>query len=160
MKTEYTKCNQGIFEAVSLFACRFTLIVLLHSTLLTAGCFQFFSTATFELFLPFHGPFTAPHGPEFFTAPNFFLRLLLSKGAVATATWQPWRHGKLQCLTMGFFLSDLGSTERPEWPECVDHVIQLLLVLWLIIRIYDHVPLLITNWYLYTILLVPTLFML
>jgi hypothetical protein len=51
---------------------------------------QFFSTATFELFWHPHGPFTAPHGPKFSTAPSNFLRPLLSKGAVATATLQPW----------------------------------------------------------------------
>jgi hypothetical protein len=61
---------------------------------LIAWCIQFFSTATFEPFWPFHGPFTAPHGPDLFTAPNFFLRLLLSKGAVATATWQPCTRDK------------------------------------------------------------------
>jgi hypothetical protein len=54
------------------------------------------STATFEVFWPFYGPFTAPHGPEFFTAPRLFLRPLLSKGAVTTATWQPWLYQPLK----------------------------------------------------------------
>jgi hypothetical protein len=48
-------------------------------------------------------PSTAPHGPEFFTAPKLFLRPLLSIGAVTTATWQP-------CLALLYFAS--GSFKR------------------------------------------------
>jgi hypothetical protein len=68
--------------------CCYAFCVLLNQ--LMKIVFHFISTATFEPFAPFHGPFTASHSPEFFTAPNIFLRPLLSKGAVATATWQPW----------------------------------------------------------------------
>jgi hypothetical protein len=60
-----------------------------YSTVYSLYTARNISTATFELFWPLRGPFTAPHGPKFSTAPQNFLRPLLSKRAVATATWQP-----------------------------------------------------------------------
>jgi hypothetical protein len=85
MKEEYYMFLQNLFDVIGL---NFILL-----DLLVEADFHIVATATFEPFLPFHGPFTAPHGPEFFKAPKIFLRPLLNKGAVVTATWQPWVTG-------------------------------------------------------------------
>ncbi len=69
-------------------------VILLAAILLSSILLRLFFKAPFGLFWPLHGPFTVPYGPKFFTAPNIFLRPLLRKRAVATATWQPCTGGR------------------------------------------------------------------
>jgi hypothetical protein len=81
------KHDEEFFKAVAIFS-----FLLNH---LINVVFYFFPRPLLSRF----GTFTAPHGPEFFTAPNIFLRPLLSKGAVTTATWQPWPVCRVISLT-------------------------------------------------------------